>query len=61
MDIFGNRYVTGVCGVVSVDGDYTEEGTSTVDGYGVEFLEGLDEVFGVLLSDVLDAKVVYDK
>ena len=38
-----------------------EEGTSPVNGGGVEFLEGLDEVVGVLFSGVLDAKVFYDK
>ena len=59
LEIFGHVYVTGVCGVVPVDGESTEEGTSPVDGDGVEFLEGLDEVVGVLLSDILDAKVVY--
>ena len=48
MEIFGNGYITGVCGVVPVDGESTEKGTSTVDGDGVEFLEGLDEVAGIL-------------
>ena len=61
MDIFGHGYVTGVCGVVPVDGKSAEEGTSPVDGDGVEFLEGLDEVVGVLLSGLLDAEVVYDE
>ena len=50
-----------MCGVVPVDGESTEEGTSPVDGDGVDFLEGLDEVVGVLFSDILDAKVVYDE
>ena len=50
-----------MCGVVPVDGESTEEGTSTLNGDGVEFLEGLDEVVGVLFSDVLDAEVVYDE
>ena len=50
-----------MCGVVPVDGESAEEGTSLVDGDGVEFLEGLDEVVGVLFSDVLDAKVIYDE
>ena len=61
MEIFGHGDVTGVCGVVSVNSDSAEEGTSSVGGDGVEFLEGLDEVVGVLFSDVLDAKVVYNE
>ena len=61
MEIFGHGDVTGVCGVVPVDGESAEEGTSPVDGYGVEFLEGLDEVVGVLFSNVLDTKNVYDE
>ena len=61
LDIFGHGDVTGVCGVIPVYGDSTEEGTSPVDVNGVEFLEGLDEVDGVLFSDVLDAKVVYNE
>ena len=48
-------------GVVPVDCESAEEGTSPVDGDGVEFLEVLDEVVGVLFSNVLDAKVVYDE
>ena len=50
-----------MCGVVPVDGESTEEGTNPVNGDGVEFLEGLDEVVGVLFSDVLDDKFVYDE
>ena len=61
MEIFGHGDVTCVCGVVPVDGESTEEGTSPVYGDGVEFLEGLDEVVGVLFSNVLHAKVVYDE
>ena len=57
MEILGHGDVTGVCGVFPVDGESTEEGTSLVDRDGVEFLEGLDEVVGVLFSDVLYAKV----
>ena len=61
MEIFRHGDVTGVDSVVLVYGESTEEGTSPVDGDGVEFLEGLDEVVGVLFSDVLDAKVIYDE
>ena len=50
-----------MCVVVPVDGESTEEGTSPFDGYCVEFLEGLNEVVGVIFSDVLDAKVVYNE
>ena len=61
MEIFGHGDVTCVCGVVPVHGESAEEGTSPVYGDDVEFLEGLYEVVGVLFSDLLDAKVVYDK
>ena len=61
MEIFGHADVTGVCGIVPIDGESSEEGTSPVDGDGVEFLEVLDEVVGVLFSNVLDAKVVYNE
>ena len=61
MEIVGHGDVTGVCGVVPVDGESVEEGTSPVNGYGVEFLEGLGEVVSNLIFDVLDAKVVYDE
>ena len=61
MEIFGHGDFTGVCGVVPVDADSAEDGTSPLDGDGVEFLEGLDEVAIVLFFDVLDAKVIYDK
>ena len=50
-----------MCGIVPVNGESAEEGTSPVDGDGVEFLEGLDEVVGVLFSDVFDTKVVYNE
>ena len=61
MEIFGHGDLTGVCGVVPVDGESAEEGTITVDGDGVEFLEGLYEVVGVLFSDVLCTKAIYDE
>ena len=50
-----------MCGIVPVDDDSAEEGTSPVDGDGVEFLECLDEVVRVLFPDVLDTKVVNDE
>ena len=52
---------TGVCDIVPVDGASAEEVTSPVDGDGVEFLEGLDKVVGILFSGVLHAKVVNDE
>ena len=61
MEIVGHGYVAGACGVVPGNGKFTEEGTGPVDGYGVQFWEGLDEVVGVLLADVLDPKVVDNK
>ena len=61
LEIFGHGDVTGLCSVVPVDGESTEKGMSPVDGDGVEFFEGLDEVVGVLFSDVLDAEFVYNE
>ena len=61
MEICGCGDVTGVCGVVPFDIESTEEGTSPVNGDGVEFLDGLDDVVGVLFSDILDAKVVHNE
>ena len=50
-----------MCGIVPVDGESVEEGTRPVHGYSVEFLEGLDDVVGILLSNVLDTKVVNEE
>ena len=61
MEIVGHVYVAGECGIVPGNGKSTEEGTGPVDGDGVQFLGGLDEVVGVLLSDILDPKVDDDK
>ena len=61
LEIFGHGYVASLCGVVPVNGNYKEEVNVKVDGDGVQFLEGLDEVVVVFLSDVLDHKVVDDK
>ena len=58
MEIFWHGYVAGACSIVPVNGESAEKGTGPVYGYGVEVLDGLDEVVGVLFSDVLDAKVV---
>ena len=58
MEIVGHVYVAGACGVVLRNEKSTEEGTGPVYGDGVQFLEGLDEVVGVFLADVLDPKVV---
>ena len=58
LEIFWHGDVTGACGIVTVNGKSAEEGTGPVDGDGVEFLEGLDEVVGVLFADVLDPKVI---
>ena len=61
LDIFGHGDVAGACSIVPVNGEYAEEGTGPVDGDGVQFLEGLDEVVGVFLADVIDPKVVNDE
>ena len=61
MQILWHGDVVGACGIVTVDGDSTEEGTGTVYGDGVQFLEGLDEVVGVLFAYLLDSKVINDE
>ena len=58
LEIVWNGYVAGAFGVVTGNGKSTEEGTGPVDGDGIHFLEGLDEVVGVFLADVLNPKVV---
>ena len=58
LDIVGHGYVTGACNLVPCNGKSSEEGTGPVNGDGVKVLEGLDEVVGVFLADVLDPKVV---
>ena len=52
LEIFGHGDVAGECGIVPVNGESTEEGTGTVDGDGIQFLEGLYEVVVVFLADV---------
>ena len=61
LEIFGHGDVAGACGIVPVNGESTEEVTGTVNGDGIQFLEGLDEVVGVFLADVLDPKVINDE
>ena len=56
--VVGHDNITGACDVVPGNGETKEQGTVPIDRYTVEFLEVLDEVVGVLFSDVLDAKVV---
>ena len=58
LEIVRHEYVAGACDVVPGNGKSTEEGTDPVDGDGVQFLEGLDEVVGVLLVDIVYPKVV---
>ena len=61
LEIFGHRDVAGACGIVPVNSESAEEGTGPVDGYGIPFLEGLYEVVGVFLANVLEPKVDDDK
>ena len=61
LEIFGHGDVAGACGIVPVNGESSEEGTGPVDGDGIQFLKGLDEVVGVFLADVLEPKVINDK
>ena len=56
LEIFWHGDVASACSIVPVKGESAEEGTGPVNGDGVEFLEGLDEVVGVLFADVLDPK-----
>ena len=58
LEIFWHGDAAGACCIVPVNGEYAEEGTGPVHGDGVEFLEGLDEVDGVLFYDVLHPKVI---
>ena len=58
LEIFGHGDVTGACRIVPVNGESKEEGTGPVNGDGIQFLEGLDEVVGVFLANVLDPKVI---
>ena len=58
LEIFGHGDVAGACSIVPVNGESTEEVTGTVNGDGIQFLEGLDEVVGVFFADVLDPKVI---
>ena len=58
LEIFGNGDAAGACGIVPVNGESSEEEIGPVDGDGIQFLEGLDEVVGVFLSNVLDPKVI---
>ena len=60
LEIFWHGYVAGAFGVVLIDGESAEEGTGPVDGDGVEFLEGLYEVVGIIFADVLGPKVIND-
>ena len=61
LEIFRYGDVAGACHIVPANGDSAEEGIVPVDGDGIQFLEGLDEVVGVLLASVLEPKVINDE
>ena len=61
LEIFWHGDVADVCGIVSVNGEFAEEGTGPIDRYVIQFLEGLDDVVGFFLADVLDPKVINDE
>ena len=61
LEIFGRGYVAVACSIVPVNVKSAEEGTGPVNGDGIQFLEGLDEVVGVFLANVLDPKVINDE
>ena len=56
LEIFGHGDVVGAYGIVPVNGESAKEGTGPVDGDGIQFLEGLDEVVGVSLTIYLTPK-----
>ena len=58
LEIFGNGDAAGACGIVPANGESSEEEIGPVDGDGIQFLEGLDEVVGVFLSNVLEPKAI---
>ena len=60
-EIFGHGDITSACGIFPGKGESAEEGTGPVDGYGIQFLEVLDEVVGVFLADVFDPKAIDDE
>ena len=47
--------------VVPIEGEAAVEGAAPVGGYGVEQLEGVDEVLGVVVPDIFDPEIVDDK
>ena len=61
LEIVRHGYVAGECGIVPSNGKSAEEGIGTVDGDGVQFLEGLDEVVSVFRANILDPKIVDDE
>ena len=61
LEIFWHRDVAGACVIVPVNGESEEEGTSPVNGDGIQFLEGLDEVVGVFFANAIDPKVINNK
>ena len=61
LEIFWHGIVAHACGIFPVNGESEEEGASPVDGDGVDFLEGLDEVVGVRFAYILDPKVINDE
>ena len=61
LGIFWHGDVAGAYVIVPVNGESAEYGNGTVNGYGVEFLEGLNGVVRVLFADVHNPKVINDE
>jgi hypothetical protein len=60
-NIVGHQNVNILLGVVAFYGEATIQFTLPAGGDGVKILKDFDEVAGIVLADVLDAKVVDNK
>ena len=61
LDVCGHGDVTNALIVFPVNGETAIEGSSTVDGYGIEILDLLDEMVRRVFNNVLDTKIVNHK
>ena len=59
--VVGHANVTGARDVVPGNGETAVNGTGTIDGYTVDFLEGLDEVVIIFFAGIFDAKIIHYK
>ena len=61
LKVIGYGNVASPIRVIPLDVKTTEQGAGPIHGYGVLFLEGLDQVFRILFANIFDAEVVNDK